>query len=63
MLVAPVVTIAELVSATGTASWTVGVPGTPILMGTEVFHQWAVLDAVNALGIVVSDAGKATLGI
>jgi hypothetical protein len=32
-------------------------------MGAEVFHQWAVLDAVNALGIVVSDAGKATLGI
>jgi hypothetical protein len=32
-------------------------------MGLNVFHQWAVLDTVNALGIVVSDAGKATVGI
>ncbi|MGK0202457.1 MAG: serine protease AprX [Planctomycetota bacterium] len=63
VLAAPAVTTAELISVTGAASSTIVVPNTAILMGTEVFHQWAVLDAVNALGIVVSDAGKATLGL
>ena len=60
---APEVTDAVAISANGTASGTVTVPNTPTLMGLDVFHQWAVLDAVNAVGIVVSDAGKATLGI
>ena len=63
VLAAPSVTTVELISAAGTASSTVVVPNNVSLMGAEVFHQWAVLDAVNALGIVVSDAGKATLGI
>ena len=63
ILAAPVVTEAQLISASGTASGTIAVPNSATLMGLNVFHQWAVLDAVNALGIVVSDAGKATVGI
>jgi len=49
-------------SAAGTASTNLGVPNTLSFVGLELFHQWAVLDAVNAIGIVVSDAGKATVG-
>ena len=57
------VTSAQVVSSTGTASGTINVPNAPSLMGLPVYHQWAVLDSVNALGIVVSDAGRATVGI
>ncbi|MEC8251782.1 MAG: S8 family serine peptidase [Planctomycetota bacterium] len=53
----------ELVSPTGAASSTISVPNSASLMGLPVYHQWAVLDTVNPLGIVVSDAGKATVGI
>jgi hypothetical protein len=60
---APDVTEAQAISAMGTASGTITVPNSVTLMGLEVFHQWAVLDTVNTLGIVVSDAGKATVGI
>ena len=63
VLAAPAVTAVELISATGSADSSVVVPNNASLMGIQVFHQWAVLDTVNALGIVVSDAGKATLGI
>ena len=57
------VTSAQVVSSTGTASGTINVPNAASLMGLPVYHQWAVLDSVNALGIVVSDAGRATVGI
>jgi hypothetical protein len=33
------------------------------LIGLEVFHQWAVIDIpANSLGVVMSDAGHATIG-
>jgi len=63
ILAAPAVTEAQVISAAGTASGTIAVPNSAPLMGLNVFHQWAVLDAVNALGIVVSDAARATVGI
>lgn len=47
--------------AAGTASTTINVPGTPNYIGGSLFHQWAVADAVNPLGIVVSRAAKATI--
>ena len=59
----PEVTTAEAVSVTGGASSTLSVPNSPALMGLQVFHQWAVFDSVNPAGIVVSDAGKASVGI
>lgn len=31
-------------------------------IGVELFHQWAVFDPANPLGIVVSEAGRAWLG-
>lgn len=60
---APETTQAELISATGDASATFMVPNSAGLIGLDVFHQWAVLDTVNALNLVVSDAGKASIGI
>lgn len=57
------VSTAVIVSPTGTASSPISVPSSASLMGLPLFHQWAVLDSVNSLGLVVSDAGKATVGI
>jgi hypothetical protein len=37
------------------------IPASPGYIGLSLFHQWAVLDPINSLGIVVSDAGKATI--
>jgi len=50
-------------SATGTASSPITIPNSGALVGLNAYHQWAVLDIpANALGIVVSDAGHATVG-
>jgi len=40
----------------------VAVPTAPSLVGVVLFHQWCVVDlTVNALGIVTSNAGSATI--
>lgn len=48
-------------SATGTASAPFAIPANPANIGVSLYHQWAVVDNVNTLGIVVSNAGKATV--
>ena len=48
-------------SAAGTASAPFTIPASPANIGVSFFHQWAVVDNVNTLGIVVSDAGQATI--
>jgi choice-of-anchor B domain-containing protein len=58
---APTVLTTHITSATGTASATFNIPATPANIGVNLYHQWAVLDAVNTLGIIVSDAGRATI--
>lgn len=45
----------------GSASASFSIPSSTANIGLEIFHQWAVLDAVNSLGVVVSDAGRATI--
>src|SRR5690606_38962903 len=62
LLVAPVVLDAVVTSPTGTGSSTFFVPSSSVLIGTELFHQWGVLDAVNPLGIVMSNAARASIG-
>jgi choice-of-anchor B domain-containing protein len=57
----PDVLTAFITSGTGTASTTFSIPASPANIGVSLYHQWAVLDAVNPLGIIVSDAGKATI--
>ena len=60
---APEVLQLFVTSGTGTASAPFSIPATPANIGLSLYHQWAVLDAANALGIVVSDAGRATIDI
>jgi len=51
------------ISATGTASSPITIPNSGALVGFNAYHQWAVLDIpANSLGVVVSDAGHATVG-
>ena len=61
VLVAPEVLDLYLTSASGAASATVSLPASPSFIGSQLYHQWAVVDNVNALGVVVSDAGRATV--
>jgi len=61
ILAAPDATQLLFTSGTGTASAPFNVPNTPIYIGLDLYHQWAVLDPVNAIGIVVSDAGQASI--
>ena len=60
---APDVTQLMITTGSGTASASFSVPNSPVYIGLDLFHQWAVLDAVNPIGIVVSDAGKASIDI
>lgn len=63
LLVAATVTDLAITDAGGAANLPMVIPTTPSLVGLNVFHQWAVWEAtVNALGIVVSDGGKVTIG-
>jgi hypothetical protein len=50
-----------ITSTSGTASTPFSIPSSPIFIGVSLYHQWAVVDNVNALGIVVSEAGQATV--
>ena len=62
LLVDPVVLDAVVLSGVGTGSVSFAVPTSSGLIGTEIFHQWGILDAVNALGVVMSNAGRASIG-
>jgi hypothetical protein len=53
---------ALVTSGAGTLTRSIAVPATSGLLGAELFHQWGVLDPANALGLVVSNAGRAKLG-
>ncbi len=51
------------ISATGTASSPITIPNSTVFAGIIAYHQWAILDVgANQLGIVMSDAGIATVG-
>ena len=62
LLADPLVTLL-LVSATSTASHTMGFPADPTLQGLNVFLQAFPLDGTaNPAGITVSNGGRARLG-
>ncbi|MCA8976403.1 MAG: choice-of-anchor B family protein [Planctomycetes bacterium] len=61
VLAAPDANRLVITSASGTASSSLSVPNAGSLVGLRLYHQWAVLDAVNPVGIVVSDAGVGTV--
>jgi len=57
------VTLAMTTGPLGTSAWSLNVPTIPELFGITLFTQWAVIDpGANALGLVFSDGGAATLG-
>jgi serine protease AprX len=62
LLVDPVVLDAVVVSGSGAGSVSFSVPSSSGLIGAEVFHQWGILDAANSLGVVMSNAGRASIG-
>ena len=62
LLVAPDVTQFMVTTPGGGASAALAIPNNVGFVGAAIFHQWAVLDAVNGLGMVVSAGGIATVG-
>ena len=48
-------------NAQGSASATFSVPASSAYIGADIFHQWAIVDSVNTLGVVVSEGGRATI--
>lgn len=63
LLASPDLTLALSTNALGGTVWSLVVPVIPELFGITLFTQWAVIDpGANALGLVLSNAGAATLG-
>ncbi len=62
ILVSPDTTRLAVTTTTGAATLPLAVPNAAAFIGFELLHQWAVLDPANALGIVVSNAGRASIG-
>ena len=59
----PVARAQAVIDAAGNASLPITIPNSTVLTGIVAYHQWAVLDAgANQLGIVMSEAGQATVG-
>lgn len=61
VFVSPDVTQLFVTDASGAASAPFSIPANPGNIGLSLYHQWAVVDPINALGLVVSEAGKATI--
>jgi hypothetical protein len=53
---------ALLLNLAGTATWPLTIPNNPLLNGVRVYTQIGVLDAVNPLGLIVSNALDSRLG-
>ena len=63
LLVSPDVLELQMTDAGGNASHPVAVPNNAALTGLSFYYQWAVWDpTVNAMNIVTSDGGIATVG-
>ena len=56
------VTVSTTTSASGQASIPLTVPNNIALRGLSFYNQFVVLDAVNPLGLVLSQGGKGTIG-
>lgn len=63
VLAAPHATRFVPTTGTGTASALTVIPNSPIFAGLTLYHQWAVLDGANPLGVVVSNAGRAVIDV
>ena len=63
VLVSPDALDPFVVSTQGLAERSFVLPPNTSLNGLVLFHQWAVLDPANPLGIVMSDAGRSNFGL
>ena len=59
LLVSPDATRLLFTNSAGQASAATAIPNSPGLAGVTLYHQWALLENVNLLGIVVSNGGRA----
>ncbi len=59
---APASNAFTVTDGSGNANLSFNVPNNGSLAGLVLFHQWAVLDNANNLGIVTSNAGRALVG-
>lgn len=63
MLAEPIVDLPAMVDAGGNASISIPVPNNTALIGSIAYQQWFVVDPpANALGTVLSNAAKVTVG-
>ncbi|MCB9877597.1 MAG: S8 family serine peptidase [Planctomycetes bacterium] len=62
LLISPDLQLVAVVSPAGDASFAIPVPAQAGLVGVSLFHQWAVLDPGNALGLVLSNGAQAKIG-
>ncbi|MCC6670640.1 MAG: S8/S53 family peptidase [Planctomycetes bacterium] len=53
---------AFVTTATGQNSTTLAIPNSPALLGNPFFNQYVIQDAVNPLGVVLSNAGEGKVG-
>ena len=64
LLVAGDVLDVVVTDANGDAGFQMAIPNDPSVVGARLFHQWVLLDeAANQLGIVLSDAARASVGL
>jgi hypothetical protein len=63
VLVSPDALDPFVVSGQGLAERAFVLPPDVSLNGLFLYHQWAVLDPINPLGIVMSDAGRSSFGL
>lgn len=58
LFIDPFLFINAIISGTGQADVVLAIANDPSLVGVHLTAQWAIVDAVNALNIVVSDASE-----
>jgi hypothetical protein len=63
LLVSPSAVVGAAADPNGSASYSLSVPNTPGLIGTQLYHQWVVFDAgANQLGVATSAGIDAFIG-
>ena len=62
LLISPEATLMFFTSIQGNSTFVVPLPNNSGIVGIDLFHQWLILDSANPLGVVSSNAGRATIG-
>ncbi|MEC7584376.1 MAG: S8 family serine peptidase [Planctomycetota bacterium] len=62
LLISPEATLMFFTSIQGNSTFVVPLPNNQGIVGIDLFHQWLILDSANPLGVISSNAGRATIG-